>query len=66
MSLAAFVAQSATMVDAADKQLTLQFDAGTLLLDGADRSFDAPPPFEWDDRVKRWRAQAIAYRQVVT
>lgn len=66
LSLAAFMAQSPPMVDAADKQLTLQFDAGTLLLDGADRSFQAPPLFEWDDRVKRWRAQAIAYRQIVT
>ncbi|MEP7342553.1 MAG: DEAD/DEAH box helicase family protein, partial [Acidobacteriota bacterium] len=47
-------------------EATLQFDAGTLLLEGADRSFDAPPPFEWDERVKRWRAQAIAYRQIVT
>lgn len=44
----------------------LQFDAGTILLEGADRSFDVPPPFEWDERVRRWRAQAIAYRQIVT
>jgi superfamily II DNA or RNA helicase len=47
-------------------QAILHFDAGTLLLEGADRRFDAPPPFEWDERVKRWRAQAIAYRQIVT
>ncbi|MDQ3010736.1 MAG: DEAD/DEAH box helicase family protein [Acidobacteriota bacterium] len=45
---------------------TLQFDAGTILLEGADQSFDAPPPCEWDERVNRWRAPAIAYRQIVT
>ena len=66
LSSVAFVAQSPPMVDATDKQFSLQFDAGTLLLDGADRSFEAPSPFEWDERVKRWRAQAIAYRQIVT
>ncbi len=45
--------------------LTLQFDAGTILLDGADRSAVAPSPFQWDERVRRWRAPAIAYRQIV-
>ena len=47
-------------------EISLQFDSGTLLLEGPDRSFQAPPPFEWDERVKRWRAQAIAYREAVT
>ncbi|HEX9002801.1 MAG TPA: DEAD/DEAH box helicase family protein [Blastocatellia bacterium] len=46
--------------------LILQFDAGTLLLEGVDQSFAAPPPFAWDERVHRWRAPAIAYRQIVT
>lgn len=43
----------------------LQFDSGTLLLDGADRSSQAPAAFRWDERVKRWRAPAWAYRHVV-
>lgn len=49
-----------------NSELILQFDAGTLLLEGADQSFAAPPPFAWDERVRRYRAPAIAYRQIVT
>ncbi|HXG66870.1 MAG TPA: DEAD/DEAH box helicase family protein, partial [Blastocatellia bacterium] len=46
-------------------KVTLQFDAGTLVLDGADRSFQAAAAFQWDERVRRWRAPALAYRHVV-
>lgn len=46
-------------------QLTLRFEAGTLLLDGAERSFPIPAQFRWDERVLRWRAPACSYRQVV-
>ena len=46
--------------------LTLRFDAGTLLLDGADSTTDVPAAFQWDERVRRWRAPALAYRQVLT
>ncbi len=46
-------------------ELILRFDAGTLVLDGADRSTTVPTPFRWDERVHRWRAPAMAYRQVV-
>lgn len=46
-------------------QITLRFDSGTLLLDGADRAFVAPPAFRWDERVLKWRAPASAYRHVV-
>ena len=45
--------------------IVLRFDAGTLLLDGIDRSTTVPPAFRWDDRVLRWRAPAWAYRHVV-
>ena len=45
--------------------LTLEFDEGTLLLDGADESASVPAAFKWDARVKRWRAPAIAYRQIL-
>jgi superfamily II DNA or RNA helicase len=46
-------------------QLTLRFEAGTLLLDGAEPSFPVPAAFQWDQRVLRWRAPAWAYRAVV-
>jgi superfamily II DNA or RNA helicase len=47
------------------EEFILQFDAGTLLLDGTDQTVQVPSPFGWDERVKRWRAPAIAYRQVI-
>jgi len=44
----------------------LRFEAGTLLLDGADRSSArVPQHFRWDERVLRWRAPASAYRHIV-
>ena len=46
-------------------QVVLRFDSGTLLLDGAERSFTVPAAFRWDERVMRWRAPAWAYRHVV-
>src|SRR5256885_4922585 len=47
------------------EKVVLGFHAGTLLLDGASESFQAPTAFRWDERVLRWRAPACAYRQVV-
>jgi superfamily II DNA or RNA helicase len=49
-----------------ESEIILQFESGTLMLEGASQSFPAPSPFQWDERVKRWRAPAIAYRQAVT
>nr|MBA3767886.1 DEAD/DEAH box helicase family protein [Acidobacteriota bacterium] len=46
-------------------EVVLRFDSGTLLLDGAERSFPVPAAFRWDERVMRWRAPAWAYRHVV-
>ena len=44
----------------------LRFEAGTLLLDGADRtSSRVPQHFRWDERVLRWRAPAWAYRHII-
>src|SRR2546421_3482226 len=44
----------------------LRFEAGTLLLDGADRSSTrVPQHFRWDERVLRWRAPAWGYRHIV-
>jgi superfamily II DNA or RNA helicase len=45
--------------------LTLRFEQGTLLLDGAEQSMEVPASFRWDERVRRWRAPAWAYRHVV-
>ncbi|HEY0078445.1 MAG TPA: DEAD/DEAH box helicase family protein [Pyrinomonadaceae bacterium] len=43
----------------------IRFDSGTLVLDGADRSFRPPALFRWDERVMRWRAPAWGYRHVI-
>jgi superfamily II DNA or RNA helicase len=43
----------------------LRFDAGTLVVDGAAATWDAPAPLRWDERVLRWRAPAWNYRHVV-
>ncbi|HKY04422.1 MAG TPA: DEAD/DEAH box helicase family protein [Blastocatellia bacterium] len=48
-----------------DKVL-IRFDSGTLVLEGADRTATLPSAFRWDDRVRRWRAPALSYRQVIT
>jgi superfamily II DNA or RNA helicase len=47
-------------------EIVLQFDAGTLVLEGAEQSFPAPSSFQWDERVRLWRAPAMSYRQAVT
>ena len=46
-------------------EVVLQFDAGTLVLDGVGQTFSAPSAFQWDERVRRWRGPAMAYRQAV-
>ncbi len=46
--------------------LSLRFDAGTLVLDGADSHAQLSPAFQWDDRIRRWRAPASSYRRIVT
>ncbi len=46
--------------------ITLRFDAGTLLLDGAPQDFASPAGSVWDPRVKQWRAPAWKYREVLT
>lgn len=51
-------------MDKAD-ELTLEFDAGTLLLDGADAAAQVPSGLQWDERVRRWRAPALAYRKII-
>ncbi len=49
-----------------ESKFTVRFEAGTLLLDGADQASAVPSAFQWDERVRRWRAPALAYRQILT
>lgn len=49
------------------RDVTLRFDAGTLVLDGLDDDGlggSTPPGCRFDDRVGRWRAPAGAYREL--
>jgi superfamily II DNA or RNA helicase len=46
--------------------LQLRFDSGTLVLEGVSESVRVSSVMQWDERVRRWRAPAYAYRQVVT
>jgi superfamily II DNA or RNA helicase len=46
-------------------EIILRFDAGTLVLEGADESTPPPSVFQWDERVRRWRAPARFYRQAI-
>jgi superfamily II DNA or RNA helicase len=53
----------------ATADVTLLFDAGTLLLDQLDTTSPpavVPPHCVWDERVHRFRAPAYRYREVVT
>jgi superfamily II DNA or RNA helicase len=48
--------------------IDLQYDGGTLVLDGLPRDADLSlvPPFAlWDDRVRRFRAPGFRYREVL-
>jgi superfamily II DNA or RNA helicase len=47
-------------------EMLIQFDAGTLVLDAEGRAQNLPEAFKWDDRVRRWRAPALRYREVIT
>jgi superfamily II DNA or RNA helicase len=58
-------------VATADHEISLSFEAGTLLFEGLTPALvpglTAPPPGAiWDERVHRFRAPAFRYRDVVT
>jgi superfamily II DNA or RNA helicase len=46
--------------------IQISFDSGTLVLDGVDHAVDLPAFCRWDERVRRWRAPALAYRDLIT
>jgi len=45
--------------------LTLKFESGTLILEGAKESQDVPRAFVWDTRTKNFRAPAHCYREII-
>ncbi len=48
-----------------ESAIVIRFETGTLVLDEAGREFAVPAAFRWDERVRRWRAPALAYRHIV-
>ena len=45
--------------------LTLKFESGTLILEGADENSVVPKAFIWDTRTKHFRAPAFLYRDII-
>jgi superfamily II DNA or RNA helicase len=45
--------------------LTLHFEEGTLVVEGLEPGQEAVDGLSWDDRIERYRAEAIAYRGVL-
>lgn len=45
--------------------LELRFEAGTLVVDGLPEASSVPEMLVWDDRIERFRAEAIDYRKVL-
>lgn len=45
--------------------LTLKYESGTLILEGADENASVPKWFLWDARTKHFRAPAFVYRYIV-
>jgi superfamily II DNA or RNA helicase len=46
--------------------LTLKFESGTLILDGANETQAVPKAFVWDSRTRHFRAPAYLYREIIT
>jgi len=49
----------------ASLDFNLKFESGTLILEGADQEDSIPKTFVWDARIKRFRAPAYKYREIV-
>ncbi|MEZ5425062.1 MAG: DEAD/DEAH box helicase family protein [Pyrinomonadaceae bacterium] len=45
--------------------LTLKFEAGTLILEGAKKGEPVPESFIWDERTRQFRAPAYKYRRII-
>jgi superfamily II DNA or RNA helicase len=46
--------------------LTLKFESGTLILEGANETQAVPKAFVWDNRTRHFRAPAYLYREIIT
>lgn len=46
-------------------EIRISFDSGTLLIDNVEPGVELPAACAWDERVRRWRAPAIAYHDLV-
>ena len=46
-------------------KLTLKFESGTLILEGASREDSVPRDFVWDDRTRQFRAPGYKYRRII-
>jgi superfamily II DNA or RNA helicase len=49
----------------AEKTLKLKYEAGTLILEGAEENDVVPQAFVWDKRTRQFRSPAYKYRQVI-
>ena len=45
--------------------LTLKFESGTLILEGAEETDAVPKAFVWDSRTKHFRSPAYLYREII-
>ena len=45
--------------------LTLKFESGTLILEGAEETDIVPKAFVWDSRTKHFRLPAYLYRDII-
>lgn len=48
-----------------EKKFYLKFEAGTLILEGADESASVPKAFVWDERTRQFRSPAYKYREII-
>lgn len=47
-------------------KITLNFESGTLILNGAEKDEIVPNHFVWDERTRQFRAPAFNYRHIIT
>ena len=48
-----------------EKTFKLKFEAGTLILEGAEENDFVPNAFVWDKRTRQFRSPAFKYRQII-
>src|SRR4028119_1512155 len=48
-----------------EKILKLKYEAGTLILEGAEEKDSVPNAFVWDKRTRQFRSPAFKYRAII-